>query len=71
MGTVQPIVSIPEISKTLRQARARAVSAKRIDELKSNPNLRIPFTDEELIKRGVFDAESSKNIHRYYGFIKR
>ncbi len=43
------------LAKELRQFRARQVAAMRARELDENSDLGIPFTDEELIRRGLID----------------
>ncbi len=53
------LVSIKQwdaIAKELRQLRVREVAAMRAKEINADPSILIPFTDEELIERGVLDG---------------
>jgi PHD/YefM family antitoxin component YafN of YafNO toxin-antitoxin module len=44
------------LAAELRRLRALAVADQRAREMKEDPTKRIPFTKEELIKRGVIDG---------------
>ena len=44
------------LAKELRQYRAREVAAIRAQEMRDDSAKRIPFTEEELIKRGIIDG---------------
>ncbi|MCB0081778.1 MAG: type II toxin-antitoxin system Phd/YefM family antitoxin [Caldilineaceae bacterium] len=44
------------MAKELRKLRAREVAAQRAKEIEADPSILVPFTDEELIKRGVING---------------
>jgi prevent-host-death family protein len=53
------LVSIDQwdaMATELRRFRALEVADQRAKEMKEDPSKRIPFTKEELIKRGVLDG---------------
>ena len=44
------------LAKELRRLRAREVAAMRAKEIEADPTILVPFTDEELAKRGLIDG---------------
>ena len=64
MEVVERIIHMPELQKSqpyvmystaaeLRRYRAREIAVARAKEMAEDPTKRIPFTQKELIKRGV------------------
>lgn len=45
-----------EMANELRRLRARQVAAQRAKEIDADPSILIPFTEEELLKRGVISG---------------
>ena len=44
------------VAKELQRYRARERASERAAEIDENPNIVVPFTDEELIRQGVLDG---------------
>lgn len=44
------------MAQELRQYRAREIAAQRAREIEADPTMLVPFTDDELIKRGVLNG---------------